>query len=201
MAKISKTVQKLIDILEKERNYGKLRKATGLESKRIKAIRTGKEKPTRSEIAKIAKYTPSEGRRIIPEKLHEYVYFTAAQIKDKMYPKYARKIKSKAYITSLYPKKRKYVTATKKNGQKVYYYVILLKYINKEKTEAGHGFMDNNVVERLLDEKGDNYVEIIRDENGNPYIERETIFNVLSYVDLYNLVDDYVNDKVYHRDE
>jgi hypothetical protein len=63
MAKLSKTQQKLNTVLDRQRNYKKLREKTGLESKRLSEIRSGKVKPTRSEVGKISRYKVEEAAK------------------------------------------------------------------------------------------------------------------------------------------
>ena len=179
--KLSKTQQKILDILASDRNYTKLRQKTGLESKRIKQIREGKgEKPSRSEISKISHYQV-EG--ISPESLSKYSGFSTKQIKQKMHPK----LKSND-INKLKRKDGKYVIARKKNGQDVYYYVIFTIDLRTGSVNPGHGFMAKENVEVMLSSKGDFIHEVHYGKSGEPYSETYLIFNVLTFKYLARMV-------------
>jgi len=200
--RFAKTITNIASLV-KGRSYKKLAEKTGINNERLKAIRQGKIEPDKKEIAKIASFSWEKEKakektqkekekskkqvkkeKITPEEVSRYVGFPAKLIRERMTPtfRFHKGLAEKTAIKTLYKEKGKYVTGKRKNGQEMYYYVIIdIAQTKDEKDTFGHNFMAKENVEHMIREEGDVCHHIHKNDDGKTYAEQVIIFNVLTF--------------------
>src|SRR5579859_7036775 len=177
MAKLSKTQQKIYEMLEHERNNKGLREKYGYDTPYIKKIKEGKIKPTPSDVGKINAY---QIKKFTPEMLAYHSGFSAEQIKNKMIPKFFSLHKMDELVRN-----KSFATGKRANGDKFYYYVIFVVWKNTGKVDVGHGFMfERNALYFMEEAKLQRYHTVVEDKSGEIYKEEYVIFDVLKYKNL-----------------
>lgn len=195
--KLSQTQETLRDILNREGNYTKVSRGTGISSTRLQEIYRGG-RVTSSEAGKIGNYNRRKsGIELSPKDVSDIVGFTEGEIKAKM------KVHPKAGYTSDFNKKRVrrsitrltwddltrshhggyFVCGHRKNGELAIYYVIILEDVRTGVITVGHGFMDYDVASNSIYVHGDRANTMVRDSSGDPYIIETIIWNIFEFTE------------------
>jgi hypothetical protein len=176
--KPSKTQQKIQEFFSMSKRYAAMTKATGIESKRLSQIRRGKgEKPTRSEIGKIARFKiPTTQKTTGQEISLGDIQRSSGMSKDEI---------RKAVNTGRYKVTKKYLakdgTYVLKTKEASNYLLMMVIHMNLQTGEYKIG-LSKRFAFNILGKTETTYEEF--EENGKRYSFTITVYRLHQYTNL-----------------